>query len=157
MHKINTKTYTCRHITMILCRHVYAEKGAGRSPACLSWVSKPTSVLCTSSWCECRCGTTLSHPSPGKHHLQYTESALYVFRFIVDAASRPHTNTGTNTEMYIHIDLQSQKKKQANTSRDTGLGHARHAQDGISRPVLRILKEWLESKTAMTAEVVTGQ
>ena len=28
------------HITMILCTHVYAKKGTGRSPAGLSWVSK---------------------------------------------------------------------------------------------------------------------
>lgn len=63
---------------MILCIHVYAEKGAGRSPAGLNWVSKPTPVLCTSSCCECMCGTTLSHPSPGKHHLEYTESTFYL-------------------------------------------------------------------------------
>jgi hypothetical protein len=27
-------------------------------------------------WCECTCGITLSHPSPGQHNLEYTESAI---------------------------------------------------------------------------------
>lgn len=64
---------------------------------------------------------------------------MFAFRFRVDAASRPHTKTGTNTEIYTHIDFQSQKKNKANASRYTRLGHARHAQGEVSRPVLRTM------------------
>lgn len=47
----------------------------------------------------CLCGATLSHPSPGKHCLQYIESAICLLSDSVEAASTAYTNTGTNTEM----------------------------------------------------------
>ena len=137
MHKINTKTYTCMHITRILCMHVYAGKGAGRSPAGLCWVSKPASVLCSSRWCECMCGTTLSHPSPGKHHLEYTESAIYLLSDSEKMQPQDLTLTLEQTQKYIYILIYSHRRRnKANASRDTGLGHARHAQGEVSRPCL---------------------
>ena len=156
MHKINTETYTCMHITRILCIHVYAGKWAGRPSVGLHWVSKPTSVLCSSRWCERMCGTTLSHPSPGKHHLEYTESAIYLLSDSEETQPQDLTLTPEQTQKYIHISIYSHRRNTANASRDTGLGHARHAQGEISRPCLG----WRENgwyPRAMAAKEVTGE
>jgi len=73
----------------------------------------------------------------------------------VDAASRPPL-TLEQTQKYIHISIYAHRRRnKANASRDTGLGHARHAQDEVSRPVLRTMGKWLESKTTMTKEEIT--
>lgn len=146
MHKINTKTYTCMHITRILCIHVYAGKWAGRPSVGLCWVSKPTSVLCSSRWCECMCGTTLSHPSPGKHHLEYTENAIYLLSDSEEMQPQDLTLTPEQTQKYMHISSYRHGRNKANASRDTGLGHARHAQ-GDLQAMLRMTREWLASRS----------
>lgn len=55
------------------------------------------------------------------------------------------------TQKYIYILIFSHgERNKANASRDTRLGHASHAQDDVSRPVLRTMGKRLESKTTMT-------
>lgn len=67
------------------------------------------------------------------------------------------TLTLKQTQKYIHILIYSHRRgNKVNASRDTGLGHARHAQDEVSRPMLWTMGEWLESKATMTAEEITG-
>lgn len=67
------------------------------------------------------------------------------------------TLTLEQTQKYIHILIYTHRRRnKANASRDTGLDHARHAQNEVSRPVLRTMGEWLKSKTTMTTEEITG-
>lgn len=81
------------------------------------------------------CGTTLSHPSPGKHHLEYTESAIYLLSDSEEMQPQDLTLTSEQTQKYIHISIYSRRRNKPMPV-DTGLGHARHARGEISRPCL---------------------
>lgn len=66
--------------------------------------------MCSSRWCEYMCGTTLSHPSHGKHHLEDTESAIYLLSDSEEMQPQDLTLTPEQTQKYIHISIYSHRR-----------------------------------------------
>lgn len=117
---------------------------------------KPTSMLCASSCCECTRGATLSHPSPGQHPPECSERTTYSLSDSEKMRPRDLTLPLEQTQRCTDISIHSHNRRnKANASKDTKLGHARHAHvTSLARAQDK--GKCLESKTTMTAGEITG-